>query len=141
MKPARKTIVIALGVIIPAIVVWADSREKMTVATAPPVVISTTPVAGVANVDPNTKEIRVTFSKPMMDKSWSWSQTSDAAFPEIDGDIRYDKDGRTSVLPVRLEPGRTYAIWLNSQKFGNFKDRDGRSAIPYMLVFQTKKTR
>jgi RNA polymerase sigma-70 factor (ECF subfamily) len=43
------------------------------------------------------------------------------------------------VLPVKLEPGKTYAVWVNSEKFGNFKDADGRSAVPYLLVFKTKK--
>jgi len=41
------------------------------------------------------------------------------------------------VLPVKLEPGKTYAIWLNSRKFGNFEDSDGRSAVPCLLVFRT----
>jgi RNA polymerase sigma-70 factor (ECF subfamily) len=30
-------------------------------------------------------------------------------------------------------------MWVNSQQFVNFKDADGRSAVPYLLVFQTKK--
>jgi hypothetical protein len=47
-------------------------------------------------------------------------------------------DGKTCVLPVKLEPGKTYVSWLNSQKFGNFKDADGRSAVPYLLVFETR---
>ena len=33
----------------------------------------------------------------------------------------------------------TYALWLNSAKFGNFKDAEGRAAVPYLLVFKTKK--
>ena len=37
------------------------------------------------------------------------------------------------------EPGKTYAIWVNSEKFNNFKDTGGRSAVPYLLVFKTKK--
>jgi RNA polymerase sigma-70 factor (ECF subfamily) len=28
---------------------------------------------------------------------------------------------------------------VNSEKFGNFKDTEGRSAVPYLLVFKTKK--
>ena len=52
--------------------------------------------------------------------------------------IHYEKDRRTCVLKVKLEPGKTYAIWLNSDKFTNFKDADGRPAVPYLLVFQTK---
>jgi hypothetical protein len=38
---------------------------------------------------------------------------------------------------VKLEPGKTYVIWLNSQKFRNFKDKDGQPAVPYLLVFET----
>lgn len=40
---------------------------------------------------------------------------------------------------MKLKPGKTYAIWLNSKNFGNFKDTDGHSAVPYLLVFETKK--
>jgi len=43
------------------------------------------------------------------------------------------------VLPVKLEPGKTYAVWVNSEKFDNFKGADGRSAVPYLLVFKTRK--
>ncbi len=31
------------------------------------------------------------------------------------------------------------AIWVNSEKLGNFMDADGHSAVPYLLVFMTKK--
>ena len=57
----------------------------------------------------------------------------------MDGKPKYLADKRTCVLPVKLEPGKTYAIWVNSEKLGNFKDTDGRSAVPYLLVFKTKK--
>ena len=39
----------------------------------------------------------------------------------------------------KLEPNKTYAIWVNTEAIGNFKDTDGRSAVPYLLVFKTKK--
>ena len=55
------------------------------------------------------------------------------------GDIAYNKGNKTCVLPVKLKPGTTYAVWINSAQFGNFKDADGKSAVPYLLVFQTKK--
>jgi hypothetical protein len=38
---------------------------------------------------------------------------------------------------VKLEPAKFYATWVNSDKFGNFKDRDGHSAVPYLLTFTT----
>ena len=57
----------------------------------------------------------------------------------MDGKPKYLADKRTCVLPVKLEPGKTYAIWVNAEKFLNFKDPDDRSAVPYLLVFKTKK--
>jgi RNA polymerase sigma factor (sigma-70 family) len=118
-----------------------DDDSGVRVATVPPVVVKTVPVAGATDVDPGLTEIKVTFSKDMQDKSWSWSSVSDDTFVKPAGDdaIHYDTDKRTCVMKVKLEPGKTYALWLNSEKFHNFKDPDGRSAVPYLLVFQTKK--
>ena len=111
----------------------------VTLESVPPVVVKTVPEAGAAEVDPKLTEIKVTFSKDMQDGTWSWSTLSKESFPTVDGKPKYLKDKRTCVLPVKLEPGKTYAIWVNSDKFGNFKDTEGRSAIPYLLVFKTKK--
>ena len=107
-------------------------------SAGPPVVVDTVPATGDTEVDPSLTEIRVTFSKEMMDQSWSWSQTSDVTFPETTGEPYYLADGKTCVLPVKLKPGTGYAIWLNSDKFGNFKDEQGRSAVPHFLRFQTR---
>jgi hypothetical protein len=110
------------------------------VADAPPVVIKTFPEAGKDDVNPTIKEIRVTFSKKMADGSWSWSTDTSLGEPLPGTDKpRYLEDGRTCVLPVKLEPGKTYATWLNSANFGNFRDAGGKSAVPYLLVFQTKR--
>jgi RNA polymerase sigma-70 factor (ECF subfamily) len=113
--------------------------EDITVATTPPVVVKTVPQAGATEVDPDLKAIQVTFSKDMTDDSWSWIQLSDETFPKVDGKPKYEKDKRTCVLPVKLEPGKTYVIWLNSEKFDSFKDADGRASVPYLLMFETKK--
>ncbi len=72
---------------------------------------------------------------------WSWSQLSKGSYPATPGKPRYLKDGKTCVLPVRLQPGKTYAIWVNSQRFRSFKDQDGQPAVPYLLVFETTKCR
>ena len=111
----------------------------VTLESVPPVVVKTVPEAGAAEVDPKLTEIKVTFSKDMQDGTWSWAMLSKESFPTMDGQPKYLKDKRTCVLPVKLEPGKTYAIWLNSDKFENFKDADGRPAVPYLLVFKTKK--
>lgn len=113
--------------------------DDITLESAPPVVVKTVPEAGADEVDPKLSEIKVTFSKNMQDGSWSWATYSKESFPKTDGKAKYLADRRTCVLPVKLEPGKTYAIWVNSEKLGNFKDADGHSAVPYLLVFKTKK--
>jgi hypothetical protein len=115
------------------------SAEELTVATARPVVVETFPKAGADDVDPKTDEIKVVFSKDMADGGWSWVRESEETFPKTTGKPKYLKDKRTCVLPVKLEAGKTYAIWINTAEYENFTDADGRVAVPYLLVFQTKK--
>ncbi|MDP6346352.1 MAG: Ig-like domain-containing protein [Alphaproteobacteria bacterium] len=112
----------------------------VSVQGTPPVVVKTVPRAGDTKVDPATREIRVTFSKDMMTKNmWSWVIHTKDTFPEITGAVRYLADGRTCVAPVKLSPGRTYAIWFNSPNYRHnaFRDRSNNPAVPYLLVFET----
>jgi hypothetical protein len=120
-------------------VVGIARAQEPSVKSLPPSVIKTIPECGSTNVDAAaTTQIKVTFSKDMMDGSWSWSQISDESFPQMIGKPRYLDDKKTCVVNVKLLPKKTYVIWLNSQNFGNFKDADGKSAVPYLLVFETK---
>jgi RNA polymerase sigma-70 factor (ECF subfamily) len=48
-------------------------------------------------------------------------------------------DKRTCVVQIALEPEKTYAVWLNSERNQNFKDSDNKPAVPYLLVFKTAK--
>jgi RNA polymerase sigma-70 factor (ECF subfamily) len=103
-----------------------------------PVVVKTIPEAGTKDVAPGEVEIKVTFSKEMMDGSWSWSSAWKDSTPEFVGKPAYDVDHKTCVVKVKLEPNKTYGFWLNSQNFHNFKDQQGHAAVPYLFVFQTK---
>ena len=117
----------------------AEQSKEVTVESVPPVVIKTVPEAGAQDVDPKLTELKATFSKDMKDGSWSWaSKFPKDTFPKMEGKARYLEDKRTCVLPVKLEPGKTYALWLNTEKFLNFKDSTGLPAVPYLLVFKTK---
>ena len=116
----------------------AQPNDVVSLATAPPVVVQTVPESGTDGVDPGLAEIQVRYSKDMMDKTWSWSTWGQDTFPDLNGKPHYRDDHRTCVLPVKLKPGRMYAIWLNSNNFGNFRDTSGNSAVPYLLVFKTK---
>jgi Bacterial Ig-like domain len=129
------SLIVVLFVLVGA--VRADDSD-VNLTTAPPVVVKAVPEAGSDGVNPGLTEIKVTYSKDMMDGSWSWSTAGKDNFPETTGKPHYMKDKRTCVLSVHLKPGKTYAIWLNSENFGNFKDADGNSAVPYLLVFKTK---
>lgn len=115
------------------------AADDLDLDAYPPVVVKAHPQAGAADVDTELAEIRVTFSKPMASRSWFWATHGLETFPTVDGTPRYLEDKRTCVLPVQLEPGRTYALWINSAQYKNFKDTGGRPAIPYLLVFRTKE--
>jgi len=117
----------------------AQAKKAGTFTEQPPVVVETWPVSGAEDIVPEEAEIRVRFSKPMADASWSWSTAWENSTPEFIGQPHYEADGKTCVLKVKLEPGRTYGFWLNSENFHGFKDRDGRPAIPYPLIFKTKQ--
>jgi len=119
--------------------VESAADRGQTVAGLPPVVVETWPVSGARDVEPGVTEIRVRFSKEMADGGWSWSTAWENSTPETVGQIHYETDQRTCVLQAKLEPGRTYAWWLNSEKFRNFTDRGGRAAVPYLLIFQIKQ--
>lgn len=136
----RMSMIVTIAVVL-AIAGGVRADEAVTVKATPPVVIKTVPVAGETTVDPKLKEIRVTFSKTMSTKNaWSWCMYSRDTFPAINqAGIHYMADKRTCVLPVTLQPGKTYAMWINNQKFKFFKDDGDVPAIPYLLVFQTRK--
>ena len=116
-----------------------ENGNDMTLAEQPPVVVETLPISGSRDVEPGETEIRVRFSKGMADGSWSWSTAWENSTTDFIGQPHYETDGRTCAVKVKLEPGRTYAFWLNSEKFHNFQDRAGQPAVPYLLIFQTKQ--
>ncbi len=104
-----------------------------------PQVTGTVPKTEALDVDPGLTEISVTFDKDMMTKDqWSWVMESKDTFPTVTGSASF-KDSRTCVLPVKLEPGKTYRIWINAKKQTGFRDVNNIPAVPYLLVFQTKR--
>ena len=96
------------------------------------------PEAGCKDVATGEVEIKVTFSKEMMDQAWSWCNAWADSSPVFIGKPHYEADHKTCVLKVKLEPGKTYGFWINTQKFNNFQDPQHRRAVPYLLTFKTK---
>ncbi|MGO8838638.1 MAG: Ig-like domain-containing protein [Limisphaerales bacterium] len=116
----------------------ATTARAQDIDSMAPVVVKTVPEAGTKDVAPGTVEIKITFSKEMMDQSWSWSSAWKDSAPESVGKPHYEADHKTCVLKVKLEPNKTYGWWINSQNFHGFKDQQGHPAVPYLFVFQTK---
>ena len=136
----RRMMIVVLATACVAGAVRLAKAEQMSVKTMPPSVVKTVPQAGDIEVDPSTKEIRVTFSKDMMtDGMWAMCQVSKETFPTTAGKIHYLEDNRTCVIPVRLDPGKTYVVWFNRGRFNSFRDTRNNPSVPYLLVFQTKK--
>ena len=118
----------------------AVGLEEVSFQDLPPVVVQTIPKSGSTDVDPSLSEIRVTFSKEMRPRTWAIIEAPPAAYPDHLGDVQYLSGKKTWVIEVKLSPGKTYGIWLNQwDGISEFKDLAGRLAVPYLLLFETKK--
>jgi serine/threonine protein kinase len=116
------------------------AAKSIPIPEVPPVVVRTVPQAGLSNVDPALTEIRVTFSKEMMtNRMWAFCKVSEDTAPRSNGEPHYLEDQRTCVLPVKLEPGKTYALWFNRDEQDNFRDTLNQPSVPYLLIFETQK--
>jgi hypothetical protein len=100
-----------------------------------PKVVTTFPANG-SKVPPSVAELKVTYDHRMA-ASWSFATGGEKAFPEVEGPPSLSDDAITISLPVRLAPNQTYVVWLNTERYKNFKGVDGMSAEPYRLTFST----
>jgi len=116
----------------------AQSNATPDIGECAPVVVKAVPEAGSKDIATGEVEIKVTFSKEMMDHAWSWCNAWDNSLPEFVGKPHYEADHKTCVQKVKLEPGKTYGFWINTQKFNSFQDPQHRHAVPYLLTFKTK---
>ncbi len=102
-------------------------------------VVSTEPADGAVNVDPSLTKILIEFNQPVNQESWSFVLSELGEYPPTTGDP-YFSDEKTCVLPVKLEPGKTYGIGVNSPSHRNFVSAADEtiSAEPYQFSFTTK---
>lgn len=111
----------------------------------PPRVVETEPADGAKDVDFTLREIKVTFDRPMVtEKSWSWIIHQNlGVYPGYRGaaDPHWEDGGKTCVLPVRLSPDTLYAIGANSFRHTGFRAKTGKTAVPYVWVFKTRKAK
>jgi len=121
-----------------ALLVSAAVAGQVSLDSAPPVVVNTFPAAGSTNVDPALTEIRITYSKPMSGRTWSWFTHKNLGYPQMLGDPKLSGDKKTFVRKMQLEPGKLYGLWFNrSDSAGGILDASGIAAVPYLLTFST----
>lgn len=106
-----------------------------TAVAGPPKVIRAVPDNGQIDVDPNLREIRITFDQDMARGGFSWVGGG-PSYPKTRGKPRWINP-RTCVLPVKLEPNHNYWLSINNNRFKNFQSRRGVPAKPYPISFTT----
>ncbi len=116
------------------------AAHAATAIAGPPRVLALVPPNGSTDVDPRATELRATFDRSMAD-GWSWVRESPESFPPTTGEASLTADGREAVLPVRLEPGHSYVVWLNSEEHRDFRDRSGVELSPVRWTFTTRENR
>jgi len=122
---------------------WGAEKKTEFDPELPPCVVKTEPADRAKDVAFNLREIKVTFDRPMAtEKAWSWMILQECGlYPGYRGSAepRWEGDGRTCVLAVRLSPDTVYAVGVNSPRNTGFRDTKGKVAVPHAWVFKTRK--
>jgi len=114
----------------------AEAGDSAVSPQSIPVIVKTEPAAFDRDVPANLDKITVTFSRPMTDRSWSWTGGGDT-YPEVVGKIAYNDTQTVCTLPVKLHPGKVYWVGVNGPSYRNFKSAEGVPAPWYVILFAT----
>jgi beta-lactamase regulating signal transducer with metallopeptidase domain len=118
----------------------SGASEELKARTIVPRVVASVPANGDQFVNPALSELRVTFDVAMGEGlSWCTVDDQGADFPKgPEGKRAYwTEDHRTCVLPVELQPGKTYRLSLNEADANNFQSADGVPMQPMEYSFKT----
>lgn len=115
------------------------ASEEIKRKTSKPQIVAITPINGAKDVDPNLKELRITFNVPM-GGGFSWTGGG-PEFPTIPEGKKasWSEDHKTCVLPVQLNPASNYRLGLNSPSHKNFQSAGGVPLDPVVYTFRTKE--
>jgi bla regulator protein BlaR1 len=114
------------------------ASEEIKRKTSKPQIVAITPINGAKDVDPNLKELRITFNVPM-GGGFSWTGGG-PEFPTIPEGMKpsWSEDHKTCVLPVQLKPASNYRLGLNSPSHKNFQSAGGVPLDPVAYTFRTR---
>lgn len=103
-----------------------------------PTVASMTPADGAKDVDPALTRIVIVFDRPMATGySINFGPGGKATYPEV-GAMRFEPDGRTFVMQVRLQPASDYEFLLTGR---GFRSAEGIPLRQRLLRFRTRPAR
>ncbi len=115
------------------------ASEEIKRKVGKPVIVALNPLHGAKDVDPNLTELRVTFNVPM-GGGFSWTGGGEQYPKGVEGKGPFwTEDKKTCVLPVKLEPGKTYRLGLNSPSHKNFQSEGGVPLEPVNYSFTTRQ--
>lgn len=110
--------------------------------SAPVIVLRTFPENDAKAVDPKTGAIRVRFSRPVSSKDYAFVESDLGETPVHTGEPRFEDGNTLCILPIKLQPGTTYALSINSDKIKGFRSSENPNVAvtPYLLRFTTSGT-
>ena len=117
-----------------AVVLTAACAQAENAADAP-ALVAAWPDEG-AVVASGEQTLRWTFDQAMDKGGWSVTGAPDA-MPDFTSDPAFSDDGRTFTIRMRLEPGRTYDLGVNSVSHMNFRSAAGVPAAFRRIRFST----
>jgi hypothetical protein len=128
-----------LDAFMPKVVEFFDHYAEKVEAQAArrPKVVSMTPANGATDVDPDLKEIKIVFDRPMKDKAWALVGGG-PSYPDTTGKPSYDRERKVLTIPVRLKPKWTYRFWLNRGQFNSFQSQEGVRLESVPVTFKTR---
>ena len=108
-------------------------------SSTPKLSVSTVPSTTSTPPEPIGPPQVVAFDPPLgaINEGWAWVIEDKSTAPDI-GESSWDATVRTNSAPVKLEPGKTYVVWINSPQYSYFKDPQGRTATPVRWSFTTR---
>lgn len=110
--------------------------------SAPVIVLRTFPENDAKAVDPQTEFIRVRFSRAVSSKDYAFVESDKGEKIVPAGEPRFEDGNTLCILPVKLQPGTTYAVGINSYKIGGLRSSEDPdvAVTPYLLSFTTSGT-
>jgi len=118
------------------LVLKSESAEEEVLPDIPytgtPVLVKLSPENGATDVPADFSKLKMSFNIEM---GGGMSITGQA--PKLEGKPKWQKNKRTLIANVTLEPGTHYRFGLNSPSFKNFKDKNGKPLVPVVWEFTT----